>query len=119
MEQVSCDKKGFRTYSDGIGEMAGLSKKNRKYKYRIYKCPQCGMFHITTITKRKLQNRSKKLDKYPIKLPAVSKKPTAKIKSASNKPRKENSLRWHHISKSPSLTPIQIEILKHKILLNS
>lgn len=117
MDTVICDKEGFTDYKVCVERMIGLVKKyGSKHKYRIYKCPYCEMFHISTITKKVLQTRSKKFDKYPIKVEVKKENKMPPVNPNKNpKMKKEPVTPPPFRASQPVLTPLQAEILKHKL----
>jgi hypothetical protein len=59
-----CDKRSYQTPHEAAEDLVGLRARNHKHKFRVYECPICGLYHITTITKKIL--RPFKKNKYPI-----------------------------------------------------
>jgi hypothetical protein len=87
---MSCIKQSYSNYKEAEKHLDGLRKSNAgKHKiFKTYKCPECGMLHITTVHKHKLM-RPKKDDKYPLlmeKLPAP-----IPVKVKKNKPRSSSA----------------------------
>jgi hypothetical protein len=68
MGVIVCDKKMYHSYKEGMKEAVGMSKKY-KQKYRIYKCNECGLFHLSTIHKSTL-NQARNT-KYPMKVTSI------------------------------------------------
>lgn len=110
-----CDKEPFPSYKEGIVKIISLSKrKNKKHKFKLYKCDFCGFFHITTIN-RPLKDGHQKHEKYPFKIG----KKQDKLPDV-NPNNKSNLLQWNPTpqwfqARQPLLTPLQAEILKHKV----
>lgn len=61
---VICDKEAFVKYIDGIEKLKHMNRRKGRHKYSLYKCNLCGMYHVTTITKKALT--PKKINKYRI-----------------------------------------------------
>ncbi len=48
---VVCDKISYDEYKDAKSHISGLVKR-KGGSYRVYKCNDCGKFHVTTLPKR-------------------------------------------------------------------
>lgn len=68
MAEITCatGKYGYQKYKDAAQHIASLGRRQAKHKYRVYKCNECGEFHVSTITKNTMWI-PKKMNKYPIK----------------------------------------------------
>ena len=64
---MECDKRSYKSAKDAHDDLMGLRQRNGRHKFSMYKCTQCGYYHITTVTKRTLRPNRK--DKYPIEIP--------------------------------------------------
>jgi len=51
-EDILCDKVTYKTFKEGQKAIKPLAKKHNT-SYRVYKCPECGEFHIYTVGKKK------------------------------------------------------------------
>lgn len=103
-----CDKESFASPHDAKDKLISLTKRKRKQKFRLYKCCYCGMYHITTISKFLKSNKVKQ--KYPFRLKEDF-RPTAPPPT----PRQLKREREFRPATQKVLTPLQAEILKHKI----
>lgn len=64
---TACDKVPFETHKQAMIS-ASRQKKKSRHKYQAYRCPECGMYHITTVTKTLKQKREDRMQrKYPFK----------------------------------------------------
>ena len=76
---MDCDKITYNQYKDAFTQIKSLTTRQKRHKFSVYKCPLCGKFHVTTITKHTLHT-PKKLDKYPIKYELPKKEPVKETK---------------------------------------
>jgi hypothetical protein len=77
---MECDKRSYDSPKDAHDDLVGLRQRGRGHKFSMYKCTQCGYYHITTVTKRSIRPRKK--DKYPIEIPpTVERKQKTKSKN--------------------------------------
>ena len=76
-----CDKRSYETAKDAHEDLTGLRERNKRHKFSMYKCPICGLYHITTVTKKTLRPNRK--EKYPIEIPQREQK--TKVKSKKKK----------------------------------
>ena len=83
-----CDngKVGYENVKDAHIAAANLGKHDKRHKYDVYKCNECGTYHVHTAGKKVLRT-PKKLNKYPIKYtPTVSdENPIAKKENKKKK----------------------------------
>ena len=63
---MECDKRTYKTEQAAYDDLMSLRGRNKNHKFSIYKCVHCGMFHITTITKKVMKPKRK--EKYPLKV---------------------------------------------------
>lgn len=57
-----CTKRGYRTRAEALGKVGVALKNRRRYhKPRAYRCPECGLFHLTRAVAREstFRKRSK------------------------------------------------------------
>lgn len=67
MSEVFCDtgKISYESEKEANAHVKGLSQRNKgRHKFSVYKCKECGKFHVTTATKKRL--RHPKIGKYPL-----------------------------------------------------
>lgn len=109
---MTCDKESFPKYTDGIVKLKHMNSRKGRHRYRLYKCPKCGNFHITTITKN--LTTPKKMNKYPIDM---EKQGSSKMKNIPGiKPIPQVIHPAHQqLATSKLLTKTQADILKHII----
>lgn len=60
-----CEKESFPTYEAGIDRMSHVNQRGDRHRCRLYKCPICGNYHLTTATKTLKKGQGRKR-KYPI-----------------------------------------------------
>jgi hypothetical protein len=65
---VECDKRSYESAKDAANDLIGLRQRNRRHKFSMYKCPSCGFYNITTITKKTMRPNRK--EKYPVEIPS-------------------------------------------------
>lgn len=56
-----CDKIRYETNESAIASIVALSKRF-KQRFKVYRCKDCGCFHVSTIKKQKTDTRKIKLD---------------------------------------------------------
>ncbi len=62
-----CDKIGFQTYKIAMVSASKQRRKNR-HKYQAYLCRDCGMYHVSTVTKTLKPKKQDKINrKYPFR----------------------------------------------------
>ena len=67
--KIVCDKISYDTCNSAQDAILHIIKKQNKNGMRVYRCNECGKFHITTIKTNKGM-RDRKI-KYPIQIPAI------------------------------------------------
>lgn len=78
-----CDKLQYDSKGHALRQTAHMHKKRgRKHRYSAYLCPDCGKYHLTTVSKNIRPGESK--TKYPFRYFAT-KKPKSKPKRNGRK----------------------------------
>jgi len=101
---VACDKICYDEYKDAKSHITGMVKR-KGGSYRIYKCDECGKFHVTTIPKRNKKLRPLKEKNYK---PKVNNFPTIENIKCKIKKNKSN------LQKSIETTYRPFEYLRNK-----
>jgi hypothetical protein len=86
---MQCDKIRYETYAEALKFIKGIhQRKQVKDGMKVYKCTDCGGFHMHTMGKGKLK-RSNKKEKYRLKPEDVFKDPRKKEQVAPVKKYKQ------------------------------
>jgi hypothetical protein len=105
-----CDKTGYENYKKAVDAVIGMNK-NRRYRYKAYKCQHCGFFHITTIGNDSLRKPIKgKKDYFPRET-----NHTMHMKIGKPKPVKDSMQRGESVSYGKLITAEQADFLKKLI----
>lgn len=81
-EDILCDKVTYKTFKEGQKAIKPLAKKHNT-SYRVYKCPECGEFHIYTVGKKKtpVYKEKNKVRDVVVNLPTGEKKKNGQNKT--------------------------------------